>query len=249
MKTNMLPIILVISTAATVCGQGHEQAGWAADPSSGALIAIYASRADGQSGPVQGKPFSGTEVRRSIQKLANGAQLDRSWTTTFHRDAVGRMREESPTTALIFDPLHGVVYVVDHRRKTWRRQPLSANATATSVAVAGESTWIDSRLASPAPRLKPGVVVEQLPPQVINGVRAAGTRTTMKIPAGAIGNDRELAVVNERWQSDEMQVLVRTSNSDPRYGTTTYELMNIRRAAPDPSLFEPPAAYVELTRR
>lgn len=85
--------------------------------------------------------------------------------------------------------------------------------------------------------------VEPLGTQVIEGVSANGTRTTMTIDAGAIGNEREITVVTERWFSPELQTLVLSRHSDPRMGETTYRLTNITRAEPEPSLFEAPADY------
>ena len=85
--------------------------------------------------------------------------------------------------------------------------------------------------------------MEDLQPQVVNGIRAKGSRVTMTIPKGAFGNDRDVKVINERWYSDDLQVLLKSSNSDPRFGVTTYELTNIMRAAPDPSLFRVPTDY------
>jgi len=84
---------------------------------------------------------------------------------------------------------------------------------------------------------------ENLGIQSINGVTAEGTRTTMTIPAGQIGNDKAIQVISERWFSTDLQMLVRSSNSDPRFGETTYNLTNISQAAPDPSLFQIPADY------
>jgi hypothetical protein len=34
---------------------------------------------------------------------------------------------------------------------------------------------------------------------------------------------------------------VKTTNSDPRFGETTYQLTNIMQVAPDPILFQVPA--------
>jgi hypothetical protein len=72
---------------------------------------------------------------------------------------------------------------------------------------------------------------------------AEGTRITLTIPAGKIGNERPIATVNERWYSQELQTVVLTKNSDPRMGETTYRLTNINRGEPDPSLFQVPADY------
>src|SRR2546427_4349891 len=86
-------------------------------------------------------------------------------------------------------------------------------------------------------------VTEELPAQVVNGVGVKGSRITMTILAGTFGNDRDVKVINERWYSDDLQVLVKSSNSDPRFGVTSYELTNVVQAPPDPRLFQVPADY------
>ena len=68
----------------------------------------------------------------------------------------------------------------------------------------------------------------------VNGVPARGTRITTVVPLGAIGNDREFRSVNERWFSSDLNLLIKSINTDPRFGTTTYELTNISRQPPDP---------------
>jgi TonB family protein len=84
---------------------------------------------------------------------------------------------------------------------------------------------------------------ESLGTQSIEGVQAEGTRTTTTIPAGAIGNERAIQITSERWYSPELQMVVMTRHSDPRFGETTYRLTNINRAEPDRSLFEVPSGY------
>ena len=84
---------------------------------------------------------------------------------------------------------------------------------------------------------------ESLGKQLIEGVEAEGTRTTFTIPAGEIGNERAIEIVSERWYSQELQTVVMTRHSDPRFGDTTYKLTNISRTEPDRSLFEVPSGY------
>ena len=86
-------------------------------------------------------------------------------------------------------------------------------------------------------------VKEQLGKQNIEGVEAEGTRTTITIPAGEIGNERAIEIVSERWYSPELQMDVMTRHNDPRSGETTYRLTNINRSEPAKSLFEVPADY------
>jgi hypothetical protein len=84
---------------------------------------------------------------------------------------------------------------------------------------------------------------EQLGKQIIEGIEAEGTRTTLTIPAGRIGNERPIEIVSERWYSPELQTVVMTKRSDPRFGETIYRLTNIQRGEPSPSLFVPPPDY------
>lgn len=88
---------------------------------------------------------------------------------------------------------------------------------------------------------------ESLGKQTIEGVEAEGTRTTVTIPAGEIGNDQAIDIVNDRWYSPELQTVVMTRQSDPRVGETIYRLMNIDRREPDKSLFQVPADYTVKT--
>lgn len=84
---------------------------------------------------------------------------------------------------------------------------------------------------------------ESLGKQNIGGVEAEGTRTTVTIPAGEIGNERPIEIVSERWYSPELQVIVMTRHSDPRFGENSYQLTNINRSEPGRELFEVPAGY------
>ena len=86
-------------------------------------------------------------------------------------------------------------------------------------------------------------VKENLGKQIIEGVEAEGTRSTITIPAGEIGNERAIEIVSERWYSPELQMDVMTRHNDPRTGETVYKLTNISRLEPAKSLFEVPTDY------
>ena len=87
------------------------------------------------------------------------------------------------------------------------------------------------------------VRTESLGKQSIEGVEAEGKRTTVTIPVGEIGNERAIEIISERWYSPELQTVVMTRHSDPRFGETLYRLTNINRSEPAKSLFEIPADY------
>jgi hypothetical protein len=47
---------------------------------------------------------------------------------------------------------------------------------------------------------------ESLGKQSVEGVEAEGSRTTVTIAAGEIGNERPLEIISERWYSPELQL-------------------------------------------
>ncbi len=87
------------------------------------------------------------------------------------------------------------------------------------------------------------IKTEPLGKRIIEGVEADGTRSTLTIPAGQIGNDRALDTVSERWYSNELKTVVLTTRKDPRTGESTYKLVNLRRGEPARYLFEVPGDY------
>ena len=95
--------------------------------------------------------------------------------------------------------------------------------------------WLDKR--------NPSAKTETLGKQNINGVEAEGTRTTVTIAPGEIGNERAIEIVSERWFSPELQMIVMTRHSDPRFGENTYQLIDINRTEPARELFQVPPGY------
>jgi hypothetical protein len=84
---------------------------------------------------------------------------------------------------------------------------------------------------------------EQLGTRMVEGVEAVGTRVTQVIPAGTIGNDKDLLSTRETWFSPDLKIIVSSIRNDPRFGEIRYTLTNVQLTEPNPSLFQPPAGY------
>lgn len=84
---------------------------------------------------------------------------------------------------------------------------------------------------------------ESLGTKSIDGIPVTGTKTTTTIPAGAIGNDKDLVITRETWYSSDLKLVIQSTQTDPRFGESTYSLTNIARSEPDPVLFQVPAGY------
>jgi len=96
-----------------------------------------------------------------------------------------------------------------------------------------------------APR-GPGVV-NALPAETVEGLRAEGRRTTWTVEAGKIGNEKPLVTVREVWTSPELLITLRSRELDPLAGEDNYRVQNLVRAEPDAALFRVPADYRKLT--
>lgn len=179
--------------------------------------------------------------------------------------------EEALQTIFINDPVAGVTYSLDSRSNTAHKSvPFKFELSTKKGTIEGQhfefkvapnagATAGNLIMTTPAPLRAPAgaaetlvfrsklnnanEVKEDLGKQNIEGVEAEGTRTRMTIPAGEIGNDRPIEIVSERWYSPELQLVVMTRHSDPRFGETTYKLTNINRAEPAKTLFEVPSDY------
>lgn len=99
------------------------------------------------------------------------------------------------------------------------------------------------------PDEKRDVVKEDLGTRNIEGVECSGTRQTITIPAGAIGNEKPIAIVTETWFAPAIAAVVESTTDDPRYGKTTYQLTNVQLSEPARSLFEPPTNFKVNVRK
>lgn len=178
-----------------------------------------------------------------------------------------------PTMITIQDPASGVGYFLDPQLKIANKLPALPNGknvmfshviggslvTHATPAGPGEAGFIASDEVRPdmvfeyhaeaggqvavQPEEKPEDKSESLGKESIVGVAADGTRTTTTIPANAIGNERAIDIVRERWYSPDLQIVLRSKQEDPRFGETTYEVTKLDRAEPASSLFEVPSDY------
>jgi hypothetical protein len=174
---------------------------------------------------------------------------------------------ELPQLVIITDPVAGFTYMMNEKEKVASKLPLPKageipvgakiftrhaavavaggvprGAVATAAAGPQHGVMIESMVKISEPDLKDRKE-ESLGTRTIEGVVADGTRTTITIPAGKVGNDRPLEIVSERWFSKELQTLVLTKHSDPRMGENAFKLTNIVRGEPSRTLFEVPPGY------
>jgi hypothetical protein len=200
---------------------------------------------------VTGVPFSAVAISETTQTLTDGNHISRKTETNLFRDRQGRFRKEVKLPAIgplatagqpksfvmIIDPVSNTNYVLHAESKT-----------AEKISGHGKGAMRDaikSKMRARQQELmaQENLKKEDLGTQTVAGVSAQGTRITRTIPAGQIGNEKPITIVSEHWYSNDLQTLVMSKRSDPRFGETTYTLANIQRSEPNAALFAVPPDY------
>lgn len=214
---------------------------------------------------VKGAPYSADVVNESVQVLADGNRIVRRSTSHVYRDSEGRVRREedrgAPTPAItITDPVAGTSWVLDVENHTARQMPGFGRVFTLTTAGRDDMERLEVVLNGLQTAIRAGSdgrgwnvtptgfadqppTEEKLAPRTIEGLRVDGVRRTSTIAPGSIGNERAIVVTTEEWTSPELKALVLSEFSDPRTGTSTYKLVNVRRGEPPSSLFQVPADY------
>lgn len=84
---------------------------------------------------------------------------------------------------------------------------------------------------------------EVLGSKLVEGVLSSGSITSCTIPAGSIGNDKDIVITRELWYSQQLEVIVQSKQNDPRVGQTQYGLKAVQPRDPDRSFFQIPEDY------
>lgn len=190
---------------------------------------------------VKGAPYSGEGITTVKLTMYDGTKLERTVTARFYRDSQGRVRREQTVMGLealdpskdvravvtILDPIADAIYTLIPGSKTAMRVSMSTIRNA------------------PAPPPSPTSQIrrEDIGSRDIDGIAAVGQRMITTIPGGQVGNDRPIEIIDERWESPALKVLLRSLHRDPRTGDVEYVLTKISRAEPAASLFTVPAGY------
>lgn len=203
---------------------------------------------------VTGAPFTAVATDSSTQTLSDGNTIDRTTQINITRDAQGRTRRElvlpgvgplaasgqPKTVIMIFDPVAGTAYALHPDTKIAEKLPLPGGGRKNQTQGDMQAKF-EARMQE---EIANGTLKkDDLGTQTIAGTSAQGTRYTRTIPAGQMGNAKAIVVINERWYSPDLQIVVKTTRNDPRFGVTTYVVTSLQRQEPSASLFAVPADY------
>jgi len=216
------------------------------------LLALLSMKAFGQevSVPmVSGHPFSADEVIIYVPAPDNAPHRE---IVRVYRDSAGRTRSDfsvpanppDPTCCprLIGDPVSGVGYLIDRVKKIAQRTLYAPGHTPPTY----DGWKPGGPFVSTDEFPYPSTTTEFLGTQPIGTFKAEGWRITM-IYAAAAGSGGRIRPaqerVEEKWYSEELQVLVLQKVRTTFSGDSTMHLENINRAEPNLLMFQVPPGY------
>jgi hypothetical protein len=212
---------------------------------------------------VQALPNGNSKTSRSVSLIYRDAQ------GRTRRDRMPSGLSDTAITSItpqittINDPITGFFYILEHRTNIARRGILSRQTDQGSneyrLSIKESASWgkagfsqllpvpatseakkkferADSSSSSEPKR-------ELLGQREIERLSAEGTRITMSVPTGKIGNERPVDTIVERWYSSDLKTVLLIERSDPRFGNSVFRLTSIERTAPAALLFSVPTEF------
>jgi hypothetical protein len=197
---------------------------------------------------LKGKPFTASARTTLTEVLPDGSKKVRTVEDRIARDSKGRIYQEQhlPWTEDVNHPVYYVNIYDPVGKRRIHIDPQNHNVIITPIirpANYDPTDYLTLRARRPGESIKN----EKLGTKQFDGINAWGRRTLHTFPAGVFGNAQSFVSVDECWYEERMGVDALRRRSDPRSGEQVTELVNLTRAEPDPTMFQPPPGYTRET--
>lgn len=243
MRKMILGAVLVVGVALVVGAQGPPRD---FDGPMGGMMAFGGLMGGFGGKVVTGKPILATITITHTETLPDNNAISNTSTGTFARSTDGSTYRDVKFAAIgpwatgegreftyIRNLAQGMQYVVNVAKATYRAFPIGEHHPSGGAKRSSDSA---TETVTDNPN---GTYTD---PATNTAYPVDDQKVTRTIPAGAIGNQLPIVITSERWYSSALDLLLQDTHSDPRFGTTTYQLSNIGQLpatfqfTPDPSL-------------
>jgi len=210
-------------------------------------------------------PFAADATTTVHQVLPDGTRVERRATARYYRDGEGRVRVEQIvsgsgelriTVSGLLEPGSRMVTLYPATRTMSEGMRFAADQAVGggdtfALPLGGIRFLVFWRVQSGRDDIGGAAIdsaeTEPLGSRRIAGVEVTGSRTTMTASDTRFAHGRRFEIVDERWESPELNILIESRYADPRMGVIEYRLTNIRRIEPPSHLFDIPADYAPRT--
>jgi hypothetical protein len=205
---------------------------------------------------ITGKPILATFTITRTETLP-GNTISHTTTGTFARDTDGSTYRDAKFTAIgpwassgkseefiyIRNITKGTQYIVHVTKSTYEAFPIPERGSRDKDGKRANRPGSPDEVVTDNPN---GMYTDPVTKTVYSNVD--DRKVTRTIPAGTIGNQFAIVITSERWYSPALDLLLEETHSDPRFGTTTYQLSNIGQS-PAASLFVPDPSFTQVQAR
>jgi hypothetical protein len=202
---------------------------------------------------VTGKPILATFTITHTETLP-GNTISNTTTGTFARGADGSTYRDVKLSAIgpwaasgkaqefayIRNVMNGTQYIVNVTKGTYRAFPIREHNPPQGGKKGGPND-----AASNSETVNDNPNGSYTDPVTRTVYPADDRKVTRTIPAGAIGNQFAIVIASERWYASALDLLLEDTHTDPRFGTTTYQLSSIGQS-PGASLFTPDPSFTQV---
>jgi hypothetical protein len=223
------------------------------------LLSLHLMAQDAQRGPdsstsyhvpgvdvlaIPGKPFSAKSKTEWTRKLEDGSTLQQHLTANLARDSQGRVyRERRSFMPGLSNEETRLTHILIY-------DPVAKSETICTVAVRKcvvsdyqARTNFRDIPAGPFDGGKRYLNRESLGSSTMDGLEVTGTRETITVAAGTVGNETPLVSTREFWYSAELQTNLAVTRKLPVEGLQVVQLSEVNPSEPPAELFQTPAGY------
>lgn len=198
--------------------------------------------------PIASAPFTLTLSTDWSRPLANGGTVTLSNQRHIARDGHGRIYQERWVLVPKGGPIRSTLNLVQIGDPDKHTLYNCFVATKTCELIAYNRPSAASYephigVSGPLPNNYGSREVENLGVADTAGVPTTGTRTTLTINPGQLGNDRPMVTTREFWYSTHLGLNLLSDVDDPQNGHQTFRASDVTTSEPDPRLFDLPAGY------
>ncbi|MEO6802188.1 MAG: hypothetical protein ABI197_02965 [Granulicella sp.] len=198
--------------------------------------------------PIANEPFSAIDHITWTRPSVDGGTTVVYLVSNVARDSQGRVFQEvhrfgpqnaDPKTTLTeskaTDPVHHIAIVCNYVTHVCVVSPFLPNTTPAQVRPVG-----------PFDNGRRNLNRDSLGERTLDKLRVVGTRETIVINPGTIGNDRTVTSSREFWYSPDLQTNLAVTRQDANGGVQELHLDILSRGEPDPHVFSIPPGFATV---
>ena len=202
--------------------------------------------------PVANAPFMALAKTTWVKMLPDGSTVTTQNERVVARDMEGRVFQERSTFVPVPNPTtrQSMPYLDEYDDPVAHTRNICTVVTkACNEFFYRPAIQTKDRPAGLQPGGRTFLTRESLGTDLVDDQEALHTRETLTVFSATIGNTKNIIRAVDYWYSPTLRINLKVERHDPRDGDQTLWLTDLNLSAPEPSVFQVPAAYRIIDHR